>query len=69
MSLVNSTGHKVFDGMVVRMYRQCLDCMRILHPFVREVITLPGNQLIPVPVFEQSNGTVIKLPEIPEMEN
>ena len=69
MSLVNSTGSKVFDGMVVRMYRQCLDCMRILHPFVGEVVTLPGNQLIPVPVSEQSNGTVIKLPEIPEMEN
>ena len=69
MSLVNSTGHKVFDGMVVRMYRQCLDCMRILHPFVGEVVTLPGNQLIPVPVSEQPNGTVIKLLEIPEMEN
>ena len=69
MSLVNSSWHKEFDGMVVRMYRQRLDCMRILHPFVGEVVTLPGNQLIPVPVSEQPNGTVIKLLEIPEMEN
>ena len=69
MSLVNSTGRKVFDGMVVCMYRQCLDCLRILHPFVREVITLSGNQLIPVPVSEQPNCTVIELLEIPEMEN
>ena len=69
MSLVNSTGRKEFDGMVVRMYRQRLDRMRILHPFVGEVVTLPGNQLIPVPVSEQPNGTVIKLLKIPEMEN
>ena len=69
MSLVNSTRCKVFDGMVVRMYRQCLDSMRILHPFVREVVTLSGNQLIPVPVSEQPNHAVIKLPEIPKMEN
>ena len=67
--LVNSTGHKVFDGMVVRMYRQCLDCMRILHPFVGEVVTLSENQLIPVPVSEQSYHTVIELLEVPEMEN
>ena len=59
VSLVNSTRRKVFDGMVVRMYRQCLDCMRILHPFVGEVVTLSGNQLIPVPVSEQHNDTVI----------
>ena len=69
MSLVNSTGRKVYDGMVVRMYRQCLDCMRILHPFVGEVVTLLGNQLIPFPVSEQPNRTVIELLEIPEMEN
>ena len=69
VSLVNSTGRKVFDGMVVRMYCQRLDCMRILHPFVREVVTLSGNQLIPVPVSEQPNRTVIELLEIPEMEN
>ena len=69
VSLVNSTGRKVFDGMVVRMYRQHLDCMRILHPFVGEVVTLSGNQLIPVPVSEQPNRTVIELLEIPEMEN
>ena len=69
MSLVNSSGRKEFDGMVVRMYRQRLDCMWILHPFVGEVVTLPGNQLIPVPVSEQPNDTVIKLLEIPKMEN
>ena len=69
MSLVNSSGHKEFDGMVVCMYLQCLDRMRILHPFVGEVVTLPQNQLIPVPVSEQPNGTVIKLLEIPKMEN
>ena len=69
MSLVNSTGRKVFDGMVVRMYHQCLDCMRVLHPFVGEVVTLSGNQLIPIPVSEQPNRTVIELLEIPEMEN
>ena len=69
MSLVNSTACKVFDSMVVRMYRQHLDCMRILHPFVGEVITLSGNQLIQVPVSEQPNRTVIELLEIPEMEN
>ena len=69
VSLVNSTGRKVFDGMVVRMYRQRLDCMQILHPFVGEVVTLSGNQLIPVPVSEQPNRTVIELLEVPEMEN
>ena len=69
VSLVNSTGLKVFDGMVVRMYRQHLDCMRILHPFVGKVVTLLGNQLIPVPVSEQPNRTVIELLEVPEMEN
>ena len=67
--LVNSTGRKVFDGMVVRMYLQRLDCMRILYPFVGEVVTLSGNQLIPVPVSEQPYRTVIELLEVPEMEN
>ena len=69
MPLVNSTRCKVFDDMVVRMYHQRLDCMQILHPFVREVITLSGNQLILVPVSEQSYRTVIELLEVPEMEN
>ena len=67
--LVNSTGHKVFDSMVVRMYHQHLDCMRILHPFVGEVVTLSGNQLILVPVSEQPYRTVIELLEVPKMEN